>query len=317
VHLELVTDLTTDAFLGALKRFIARRGHCKTLYCDNATNFVGAKNQLKEIENVIYAKEAQEKIIGVCSSKGIDFQFIPPRSPHFGGLWEAAVKSAKHLLLKNVSTAALTYEELETVVVEIEAILNSRPLVPSSSDANDLNAITPGHFLIGEELTSVVDMQAKDPKRKLIEHWQLVAELKRNFWQRWSKEYLNELQQRNKWKGPIKEIIPNTMVIIKEDNTPVLQWPLGRIIKVYKGDDGAVRVCDVQTQKGVFKRPIHRLAPLFPEDNKESQDEKTSKPQESDRANNSPSLLISIPLERLQHISPSINEETPAKRARF
>ncbi|XP_037931278.1 uncharacterized protein LOC119666075 [Teleopsis dalmanni] len=186
VHLELVTDLTTDAFIGALKRFIAKRGRCKTLYCDNATNFVGAKNKLQEPTDVIYADRERESIAGMCSTKDIEFHFIPPRSPHFDGLWEAAVKSVKYLLVKNVSTASLTYEELETVVIEVETVLNSRPLIPSSSGANDLNAITPGHFLIGEEITSSVDVHARDSKEKLLKRWQLVSELKHSFWQRWT-----------------------------------------------------------------------------------------------------------------------------------
>lgn len=323
VHLELVTDLTTDAFIGALKRFIARRGNCKTLYCDNATNFVGARNQLKELEEAIYGDSSRKAIISTCSNKGIEFRFIPPRSPHFGGLWEAAVKSAKNLLLKNVSTSSLTYEELETVVVEIEAILNSRPLIPSSSDANDFNAITPGHFLIGEELTSTVDVHAQEPKRTLLERWNLVSQLKHNFWQRWSREYLNELQYRHKWKEPRKEILPGTMVIIKEDNIPVLQWPLGRILNTIKGDDGFVRVCEVKTQKGIFKRPIHRLAPLFPENNSNNSDppstnaneNQTEPAQEIQRS--AMSLPISIPLNRLQNRDFLESNSSPKKRPRL
>lgn len=117
VHLELVSDLTTDAFVGSLKRFISRRGHCQNLYCDNATNFVGAKNQLQELSQAIYDSNSSEIINRECTTRGITFHFIPPRAPHFGGLWEAAVKSAKHLLIRSVSTASLTYEELETVVI--------------------------------------------------------------------------------------------------------------------------------------------------------------------------------------------------------
>jgi len=317
VHLELVTDLTTDAFIGALKRFIARRGHCKALYSDNATNFVGAKNKLEELNDIIYSENAKNSIIRACSKKGIEFHFIPPRSPHFGGLWEAAVKSAKHLLLKNVSTASLTYEELETVIIEIEAILNSRPITPNPADPNDLNAITPGHLLIGDELTSSVDVNVKVSNHNLTQRWQQVSELKRQFWKRWSAEYLNQLQQRYKWKGHITDIPENTMVIVKEDDTPVLQWPLGRIMKTYKGDDGCVRVCDVKMKNGIYKRAVRNLAPLFPDDatieapsmNTELEPNQAS---ESQPGQPEPSLRVSIPLSRLRKAEHT--EEMPARK---
>ncbi|XP_037930980.1 uncharacterized protein LOC119665804 [Teleopsis dalmanni] len=262
VHLELVTDLSTNAFIGALKRFISRRGRCLNIYSDNATNFVGAKNQLAELEESIYSNEGQEAIISACSTTGINFHFIPPRGPHFGGLWESSVKSAKYLLLRSVSTASLTYEELETVVVEIEAILNSRPLTPMSNDPTDLTALTPGHLLIGEALTTHVDSRSKPEKHTLLSRWNLVSQLKHNFWKRWSNEYLMELQQRNKWKTQSANIQLGDMDIIKEDNVPVMQWPLGRIVHVYKGTDGRIRVADVKTSTGIFKRPIHRIAVL-------------------------------------------------------
>lgn len=262
VHMEVVTDLTTDAFIGALKRFVSRRGRCQTIYSDNATNFVGAKNQLEEIERAIFTKESQEKISQECAKGGINFKFIPPRAPHFGGLWEAAVKSAKHLLFRTVSTASLTHEELETVVIEVEAILNSRPLTPLSSNPNDLMALTPGHFLIGEPLTTQIDARAQQTSTSLATRWKLVSELKHRFWNRWSQEYLTELQQRSKWKTPSANISPGQLVIIKEDNTPVMQWPLGRIIKTYKGSDEIIRVVDVKTSSGTVKRAIHHLALL-------------------------------------------------------
>lgn len=267
VHLELVSDLTTEAFIGALKRFIGRRGHCQNLYSDNATNFVGANNQLKELSCAIFSTNAQEKICKVSSEKGINFRFIPPRAPHFGGLWEAAVKSAKHLLIRSVSPVSLTYEELETVFIEIEAILNSRPICKMSQDPNDLTALTPGHFLIGEPLTTAIDATAIVKTTSLSTHWKAISHIKNEFWRRWSREYLNELQYRHKWLEQKNNIEPGIVVIVKEDNTPVLQWPLGRIVNVYKGEDNIVRVVDVKTAAGTFKRHIQRIAPLPTEDN--------------------------------------------------
>ncbi|XP_037930652.1 uncharacterized protein LOC119665502 [Teleopsis dalmanni] len=265
VHLELVSNLTTEAFIGSLKRFIARRGCCQNIYCDNATNFVGASNKLQELTTTIHSNVAQEQITKTCSNKGIAFHFIPPRAPHFGGLWEAAVKSAKYLLVRSVSTETLTYEELETVIIEIEAILNSRPLTPMSSNPNDLQALTPGHFLVGDALTAPVDATCEKVKSSLLTRWNLVAHLKQEFWKRWRAEYLMKLQVRNKWREECKNIEENTLVILKEDNVQPLQWPLGRIMKTYKGNDGFIRVVDVKTATGMLKRPIHKLAPLFPE----------------------------------------------------
>ncbi|XP_044248761.1 uncharacterized protein [Drosophila takahashii] len=219
VHLELVSDLTTDAFLGALRRFLSRRGRCQTIHCDNATNFVGANNKLKALEEAIFTDKAQAQIIHHCNQRQVDFKFIPPRAPSFGGLWEAAVKSAKRLLVSVTATASLTFEELNTVIVEVEAILNSRPITPMSFDPTDASALTPGHFLIGEPLTAPPDVNLSPTNKTLVKRWELVSRLKHAFWKQWSMEYLQELQTRNKWKTMSQNVKEGLLVLIKEDRS--------------------------------------------------------------------------------------------------
>ncbi|XP_076392692.1 uncharacterized protein LOC105661897 [Megachile rotundata] len=261
-HLELVSDLTSEAFIASLKRFFARRGKSRHIYSDNATNFAGAKNELYEIQKFLSSTSENEKIINHLESEGISWHFSPPRSPHFGGLWEALVKSFKHHLIRTVGNQLFTYEQLNTYIIEIEAILNSRPLTPISSDPNDTIALTPAHFLIGDSLMSVpeVDFQLIPSNRLSV--WQHIQKVKQHFWTRWHKEYINQLNTRSKWRIQGEQPKVGDLVIIKEDNAPSMKWPLGRILHVHPGDDGIVRVVTVKTGSGIYKRSTTRLCPL-------------------------------------------------------
>ncbi|XP_011686440.1 PREDICTED: uncharacterized protein LOC105449136 [Wasmannia auropunctata] len=154
VHIELVSDLTSDAFLAAFKRFISRRGRPVHMYSYNGTNFVGAQKQLKEFYKVYYNQQTRSDVEQFLSREGIVWSFIPPNASHFDGLWEAAVKSAKYYLERIVGAAHLTFEEMQTELSEIEVTLNSRPITPLSADPNDLAYLSPGHFLIGTTLSS-------------------------------------------------------------------------------------------------------------------------------------------------------------------
>ncbi|XP_039954188.1 uncharacterized protein LOC120770664 [Bactrocera tryoni] len=185
---------------------IGRQGIPQTLYSDNATNFVGADRKLRELKEAFLSQSPE--VMEFAAEEGFKFAFIPPRAPHFGGLWEAAVKSAKHLAVRAMGNVLLIAEELGTLLDEVEAILNSRPLAPLSQDPNDGEALTPAHLLIGCSLRALPPSQvSKDPIR-YCEIWQLVYCLKQQFWRQWSKTYITSLQELNKWLYPKRNLQP-------------------------------------------------------------------------------------------------------------
>ncbi|XP_073976442.1 uncharacterized protein [Rhodnius prolixus] len=262
VHFEIASELSTSAFLAAFRRFTARRGLPTTVFSDNGTNFVGAHHQLRDLGRLIRNPRHQQLFVDSASTRGIEWRFIPPASPHFGGLWEAAVKSAKHHLSRVIGKQTLTYEELLTVVTEVEAILNSRPLCALSSDSADPEPLTPGHFLIFRPLTAPPERRLTHLALNRLSRWTLTQRIQQDFWTRWSQEYLHTLQQREKWLLPATAISPGTVVILREDNAPPRQWPLGRITALHPGRDGVCRVADVTTASGTFRRPLNKLCPL-------------------------------------------------------
>nr|XP_012234877.1 PREDICTED: uncharacterized protein LOC105679424 [Linepithema humile] len=199
VHIELVGDLTTETFLNALKRFISRRGRPSDIYSDNGLNFVGAEHQLSELYDILNDDKSRRKIIENTSGERINWHFIPPRAPHMGGLWEAAVKAAKFHIKRIIGEASLRYDEFLTLLVQIEAILNSRPLTPLSADPNDLSVLTAAHFLIGCPITSYPEASLEGLNENRLTRWQRVEQLRQHFWRRWTKEYLHNCQQRSKW----------------------------------------------------------------------------------------------------------------------
>lgn len=217
IHVELAKDLTSEGFLACLRRFISRRGKPSEITSDNATNFFGANRELrKQFQNQLF----QSKVYDSLASEGIKWTYIPPRAPHFGGLWESAVKSFKHHLKPVTAAAFLTYSDLNTLVCQIESILNSRPITAMSSDPNDLTYLAPSHFLIGDLLTAVPEPDLRELKISHLSRWQHVLKLKQHFWQRWKKEYLHQLQQRHKWKNSTTAIQVGDLVIVCEDNVP-------------------------------------------------------------------------------------------------
>ncbi|XP_045504751.1 uncharacterized protein LOC123701362 isoform X1 [Colias croceus] len=262
VHIELVTDLSSESYLAALNRFIARRGKPTNIFSDNGTNFVGACNELSK-----FLKQNSDTIKSQTSNMSINFRFSPAYSPHFNGLAEGSVKSFKHHLKRVVGCTNLTYEEMNTVLVQIEAILNSRPLTPISSDPSDLTALTPSHFLIGRTITFLPTPQVKETTAvHTLSRYMRTQQLKTHFWNRFHKEYITELQKRQKWRKDGGQLKLGEMVVVKDERLHPNQWLLGRVTRLHPGSDGVTRVADVLTSSGIQRRAFNRLCPLPIED---------------------------------------------------
>ncbi len=265
VHIEISSDLTTEAFLAALTRFVARRGVPKTILSDNGTNFVGAKNELAGLFSLLQSKQTKDAIHNFAASRSIDWKFTPSRSPHFGGMWEAEVRSMKTLLRNLVGDHHLTFEELATVLAEVEATLNSRPLLPVHSTSPDgSDVITAGHFLIGRPLRSILSRISSTSKICYLRRWNLVNRLSAELWERWYTVYLQSLQQRKKWKTITSNLAKGDIVLLKDEETyGCRSWPLTRVVEIHPGADRLVRVVTVLCHSKTFKRAVKKLVPLL------------------------------------------------------
>ncbi|XP_038120029.1 uncharacterized protein LOC119770026 [Culex quinquefasciatus] len=263
VHLELVGDLTTAAFLAALRRFVSRRGLPSEIHSDNGLNFQGASNHLRELYELLRDTKVITEITSEASRRGIEWKFIPPRAPNFGGLWEAAVKSAKTSLVRVLGQRQLSFEDMATVLTQIEAAMNSRPLTPLSEDPDELDVLTPGHFLAGSSLLAIPDPDYTDIPTNRLQHYQQLQQLVQQHWKRWRREYISQLHNQNQKFPQATQLKAGQMVILKEDNKAAIEWPLARIVEVYPGPDGVVRVVKLRLPNGaVYKRQSARICLL-------------------------------------------------------
>jgi hypothetical protein len=261
-HLELVSDCTAEAFVNACKRFMSRRGKPKNIYSDNAGNFKKGEKELNFLIGILKSDKYKSYVKEMSVNDGITWHNIPPRSPHFGGIWEAGVKAMKYHLKRTIGDSVLTFEEMY-VLTSVEACLNSRPLTPLSSSPQDLSALTPGHFLIGDSLTAPVEADLSQIPINRLSRWQHVQLVQQRFWRRWSREYMAQLQERSKWRTKSgQQLTIGTLVMIHHDNAPPLRWTLGRVVQVHPGKDDIVRVASVKTKTGVIKRAVQRLCVL-------------------------------------------------------
>ncbi|XP_076395363.1 uncharacterized protein LOC143265691 [Megachile rotundata] len=161
-----------------------------------------------------------------------------------------------------VGPELFTIEQFTTLTIEIEAILNSRPLTPLSSDPNDPLALTPGHFLIGSSLTGIAEDDFSDTPSNRLSLWQHIQKVKQDFWTRWYKEYINHLSVRHKWTKGTHSIQEGTIVVLKENHLPPMAWHLARVEEIHSGADGITRAVTVRTSHGRYKRNVKNMAPL-------------------------------------------------------
>jgi hypothetical protein len=257
IHLELVTSLSTPSFEMTYDRFISRRGNCREIYSDNATNFEGTDNDFKKI-----ISETEVHLAEYLKDRSIEWKFSPPRAPHYGGIYESGVKTIKRHLKRILDDHLFTFEEFTTILCRVEAIVNSRPLTPMSEDPHDLQVLTPGHFLIGRPLVARPERNYIFIKENRLKKYELMQQVQQKFWDSWYHDYLHHLQQRPINFRDVQEVLVGDMVLLKDTNLPPLKWLMGRIVEVFPDQHKVVRQVRVQTIHGIKDRHVKYLCLL-------------------------------------------------------
>ena len=258
VHIELADSLETDDFLLILRNFIGRRGHPRYIYSDNGTNFVGANNELKRcLDNL-----SQGNITDFLVPQGIEWHFSPPLAPHFGGAWERLVKSVKIALKATIKDLYVCESVLRTALIEVEAILNSRPLTHSSPDPDDYQALTPNHFLLGRADVVIAPDIFTEKEINSRRRWRQSQVIANHIHKRWLKEYMPTLTVRHRWRQSGQMVSKDDLVLLCDESIPRGHWELGRVVNTYPGDDQCVRVVKVKTAKNEYIRPVTKLCIL-------------------------------------------------------
>lgn len=226
---------------------------------DNGTNFISANRELKQALKDIN----KDKIQSVLRQDGITWTFNPPHGAHHGGVWERLVQQVKRTLSSVMKQQLVDDEALSTIFCEVEAMLNDRPITPSSDDPNDLEALTPNHLLLlkGQPVLSpgLFDKHSSYGRRR----WKQVQYISDLFWKRWAKEYLPIMQQRQKWNRAQRSFTVGDLVLLVDESAPRNSWPLGRITDTTKDHKGLVRKVRVKTQTNELERPITKLCLLL------------------------------------------------------
>ena len=260
VHIEIVPKLDTDSCLNAIMRSIARRGEPVKMISDNGTNFVGAEKELAEYIAAWNKRQIEDHLI----QQGIRWKFNPPAAPHFGGVWERLARSRKKAMYAVLGNRSATEDVPSTTMFLVEQTLNARPLTQVISDAADLEAITPNHFLLGNKNLCLPYLSGAEQfvdHRKLFRQTQAYADLIRD---RFRKEYLPTLNSRKKWQTTTdRSLQQGDLVWLVEDSDKRGYYDPGRITETFEGSDGVIQSATIRTKGGYYKRPVVKLAPVL------------------------------------------------------
>ncbi len=264
VHLEVIESMSTSSFINALRRFLAVCGPVKHFRSDRGTNFIGACRELN-----INTDDPELK--GYLQEQGCTWSFNAPHSSHMGGAWERMINTARRildaLLLKN-SLSRLTHEVLTTLMSEVMAIMNARPLLPISSDPDTLEVLSPSMLLTQKASTVPAPLGDFDMKDLYKKEWRQVQCLADAFWKAWRRDYLATLQIRRKWTEEKRNLQEGDVVLLKDSNVKRNEWPIGLIVKTIPSSDNRVRKVEVKIIKEgsakVYLRPISEVVLLLP-----------------------------------------------------
>jgi len=264
VHLEIVNDLTLECFLQAFRRFTSRRSLPRLMMSDNATTFLAAGEELQSLLS-------STALMDNLAKKGVEWRFIPKRAPWFGGFWERMIGLTKSALKRVLGCTRATLESLQTLVTEVEGILNNRPLTYNSPDVDDFHPITPAHLLYGRLIITlphydVTPDEIYDPSygdgSEVRRRAKVQAAIISHFWNRWSKEYLTALREFHRTTGNNVQTAKEGDVVQIHGDCPRVHWRLGVIEQLNKGADGLVHSAQLRTSTGRTNRPIAKLYPL-------------------------------------------------------
>ena len=257
IHLDLLDSMDTGTFLMAFQRFVARRGKPYEILCDCGTNFKGGSKELQDAFRQM-TTNLKEKL----GDQQVQFKFNPPLAPHFGGAWEREVRSVKTAIRVSLGAQRVTEPVLRTVLIEVEGIMNSKPLGYVSSDHRDVNPVTPNILLMGRydpALPQVVYPENDLLTKKRWRHSQILAD---HFWKHFISYYLPGLQIRQKWYREAENLQPDDVVMIIDKQLPRAHWPVGKVKSVVPSSDDRVRTVDVCVEGKMYTRPVTKLIRL-------------------------------------------------------